>query len=213
MKPTVLISPGHGGILPNGKYSTAPNFDKNNRSTWHKLWHFPEEDITIFEGQINRLIAHYLQIELNELGINSIDVVASHEDVSLRGRVSYANSVYSKQDCIYVSLHCNAFPPKESAKGLEIFTSPGKTPADKLASCIGTRFQNKLNNINYRFDYSDGDLDKEAYFYELTHTAMPAVLIEYGFMTNLEEAKKLLSSEYQKNLAYVTALGIKDYLI
>ena len=35
-KITFLLDAGHGGIV-NGKYTTAPNFDKNNKSTWKKV--------------------------------------------------------------------------------------------------------------------------------------------------------------------------------
>ncbi|HWU44376.1 MAG TPA: N-acetylmuramoyl-L-alanine amidase [Bdellovibrio sp.] len=42
---------------------------------------------------------------------------------------------------------------------------------------------------------------KQAPFYVISKTSMPAVLIEIGFLTNPREAKRLLSSEYQNDLA------------
>ena len=45
----------------------------------------------------------------------------------------------------------------------------------------------------------------------LRETAIPAVLIEVGFLTNAEERGKLLSLEYQELLAEAIASGILDY--
>lgn len=42
---------------------------------------------------------------------------------------------------------------------------------------------------------------KQAPFYVISKTSMPAVLIEVGFLTNPREAKRLLSAEYQNDLA------------
>lgn len=45
----------------------------------------------------------------------------------------------------------------------------------------------------------------------LRETAIPAVLIEVGFLTNAEEREKLLSLEYQGLLAEAIANGILGY--
>ena len=45
----------------------------------------------------------------------------------------------------------------------------------------------------------------------LRETAIPAVLIEVGFLTNAEERGKLLSPEYQELLAEAIANGILNY--
>ena len=42
----------------------------------------------------------------------------------------------------------------------------------------------------YRLDYSDGDVDKEANFYVLRKTKMPAVLLEMWFFDNYNDAVK-----------------------
>lgn len=42
---------------------------------------------------------------------------------------------------------------------------------------------------------------KQAPFYVISKTSMPSVLIEIGFLTNPRESKKLLSAEYQSDLA------------
>ena len=46
----------------------------------------------------------------------------------------------------------------------------------------------------------------------LQETKMPSVLIECGFLSNKEEAKKLRNSAYQEKLAEGIAQGIFTYL-
>ncbi|KHD88342.1 MAG: hypothetical protein OM95_09360 [Bdellovibrio sp. ArHS] len=54
---------------------------------------------------------------------------------------------------------------------------------------------------------------KQAPFYVISKTSMPSVLIEIGFLTNPREAKRLLTSEYQSDLAqkiYSALLSYKE---
>lgn len=54
---------------------------------------------------------------------------------------------------------------------------------------------------------------KQAPFYVISKTSMPAVLIEIGFLTNPKEVKKLLTTDYQNNLAqkiYTALLSYKE---
>ncbi len=52
---------------------------------------------------------------------------------------------------------------------------------------------------------------KQANFYVLRGAFMPAVLIEFGFITNREEQQKLLDSSYQNKLAYAVYEEIKSF--
>ena len=49
-------------------------------------------------------------------------------------------------------------------------------------------------------------------YYVLKHTAMPAVLVEMGYMTNEQELALLLDVDYQARLAGGIAAGIVKYL-
>lgn len=54
---------------------------------------------------------------------------------------------------------------------------------------------------------------KQAPFYVISKTSMPSVLIEIGFLTNPKEAKRLLTPEYQNDLAkkiYTALLSYKE---
>ncbi len=56
----------------------------------------------------------------------------------------------------------------------------------------------KLNSgaSGFRSDYSEGDPDKEANFYVLKHTIMPAVLTENFFMDAERECRQILMTNY-----------------
>jgi N-acetylmuramoyl-L-alanine amidase len=53
---------------------------------------------------------------------------------------------------------------------------------------------------------------KKANFYVLKYNSLPAVLVEVGFMSNPDEAKKLMDPDYQKKAAKGIAEGIRDFL-
>ena len=48
--------------------------------------------------------------------------------------------------------------------------------------------------------------------YLLSHLQIPAVLVECGFLSNYEEAEKLTTKDYQKQVAHALCSGILAYL-
>ncbi|MFV8258979.1 N-acetylmuramoyl-L-alanine amidase [Bdellovibrio bacteriovorus] len=52
---------------------------------------------------------------------------------------------------------------------------------------------------------------KQAPFYVISKTTMPSVLIEIGFLTNPREAKKLVSADYQNDLAQKIYTALQSY--
>ena len=59
-------------------------------------------------------------------------------------------------------------------------------------------------------DIHDGGV-REGPFWVLVGAQMPSVLVEVGFISHPTEAKRLISSKYQKKLAYGLADGIERY--
>ena len=53
---------------------------------------------------------------------------------------------------------------------------------------------------------------RKARFYVINHTEVPAVLAEVGYITNKEEREKLISSDYQSQVAEALARGVILYL-
>lgn len=121
----------------------------------------------------------------------------AQQRAELNFRVKKVNEIckiYGKDNVIYVSLHVNASGNGQwmQARGWEVYTSPGKTKSDILATCMGNAAKNYLGDLTtIRSDWSDGDPDKEAKFFILTKTKCPAVLVENLFMDNQEDLKLL----------------------
>lgn len=105
---------------------------------------------------------------------------------------------------VLISIHCNA-AESQSATGFEVFTSPGYTAADPIATSLWEGLRQTFPGMRARLDASDGDPDKEARFRVLTGTTMPAVLVELGFISNPEEEKRLLLPYFQSDAAGVIA--------
>jgi N-acetylmuramoyl-L-alanine amidase len=183
-----ILDNGHGGII-DGVYQTA-----GKRSP---LW--PDGQV-LYEGEFNRSIVNRLVKMCAEAGIECVNLVDTQEDVSLSARTSKANDIYRKRadkggKCIYVSIHANGFN-EESANGWSCYTSIGETKSDKIATVLYEKAEAEFPDEKMRKDtYSDGDVDKEANFWVLAQTVMPAILSENFFMTNYDNCHDYLLSE------------------
>lgn len=172
----VLLDNGHGGLI-NGRYTTLGK---------HKDW---QDRGIIYEGEFNRAIVNGIIEQLTFLKIPYVNVAPEHRDVRLVTRINRANK-YPARKSFYLSVHSNA----GAGHGSEIFTSPGNTKSDKIATVFGEEYQKEFPNRKLRTDFSDGDLDKEQRFYVLTKTRMPAILTENFFMDNFEEFRDILNT-------------------
>jgi N-acetylmuramoyl-L-alanine amidase len=163
---TVLFDAGHG-IDTNGK-----------------KWTF--KDGTKFEEwEFNRIICDKIKSKLNELGINFDVTYHEFTDRPLSERVNYANT-YDSKNTFLISVHSNADIKESVARGFEVWTSPGCTLSDKMASIMYNE-ADKSGLLNMRSI-------KEAKFMILTDTNCPAILTENGFYTNYDEVKNILNT-------------------
>ncbi|MBL6964233.1 MAG: N-acetylmuramoyl-L-alanine amidase [Bacteroidetes bacterium] len=202
----IILDFGHGGIDENGHYTTAPS----------KMFTFPNGE-TAYEGFINRqiggLIELYLRSNYPDYNIVTTVKTTDSRDLSLSYRVQVANQ-FPAADTLFISIHSNA-SMNHNASGFSIYTTPGVTRSDSLATYIGEEVEKYYTDLNLklRFDfYSDGDLDREADFYVLMKTKCPAVLLECLFFDYWEDYKLLKSAEFQKELAWHVYKGIIKYV-
>ncbi len=93
--------------------------------------------------------------------------------VSLQGRVAYAREHGAK---LFLSIHLNAHP-SPTANGTETFHDRSGKTADRL---FAERAQERQL---YALGLRDRGV-KTANFYVLTHSSMPAILAEVGFLSN-----------------------------
>ncbi|WP_027399431.1 N-acetylmuramoyl-L-alanine amidase family protein [Anaerovorax odorimutans] len=159
-------------------------------------------DESLMEYEFNRDIANRIRPLLEAEGIEVLFTVEDDTDPSLKDRCSVANT--SDAD-IYVSIHANAFGNGDwnKVKGWEIYVYKKGGIAEELAKSIQDETIKSVDIQNRGL--------KEAEFYVIKYTDMPAVLIEHGFYTNLEEVELLKSPEFRQKLAEADANGIINF--
>ena len=139
----------------------------------------------------------------------------------LTWRSNYVNSLcakYGTANCMYVSIHVNAAGADgkwHDARGWAVYTSPGKTNSDVLATLLFYEAKNLLphdSKYYVRADWSDGDPDYEAKFHVLTKTKCPAVLTENLFQDSKEDVAYLTSEVGKQTITKIHVDGIVKYI-
>lgn len=105
---------------------------------------------------------------------------------------------------VMVSVHMN-FYPISTRSGGQVFYKANNENSRKLANSIQKRF-NEISGSKREYDALAGD------YYMLNCTNYTSVIAECGFLSNPEEEKKLITEDYQNEIAYALFCGIVDYL-
>ena len=174
------------------------------------------------EYAYSRKICKAVQEELLNRGVDCVidylddDIPGLTSSQELVKRVQIVNEMAKKTDCLYVSIHVNASAKNgwDKATGFSIYTSPGRTKSDVLATDIFDAATELLKPIgkSLRKDTSDGDPDFEENFYVLRKTCCPAVLTENFFQNSKEDVEFLESEEGFKTVVKYHVNGILKYL-
>ncbi len=98
-----------------------------------------------------------------------------------------------------ISIHQNTFP-NSKYRGAQTFYSDSNPLSKELAN-------NVQNSLKYYLNNTTREIVKRDNVYLLNKVSIPAIIIECGFLTNLEEVNLLKSYEYQKTLAYSIYYG------
>ena len=137
-----------------------------------------------------------------ELRKQNIDVRLTRDRdnfISLQGRTDFANELDAD---LFVSIHANAINlSRPEVNGLETYYFRS---GRRLAEVIHA---NVLNTINIR----DRKV-RQARFFVLRHSKMPAVLVEVGFVTGAEDARRLKDPKHRRRMAKAIANGIIQYI-
>jgi N-acetylmuramoyl-L-alanine amidase len=134
---------------------------------------------------------------LEQQGVNVRMTRSNDNFISLNGRTTMANRAGAD---LFVSIHANA-ASSASARGVETFYySTGRELAQSIQSSIIRRTGMTNRGV------------KQANFYVLRNSSMPAVLIEVGFVTNSSDAAKLSNPTFRRQMAEAIAEGILNYV-
>lgn len=186
----VMIDAGHGGYDPGA---------------------IAEQDI--YEKEINLQIAKKTRDFLVPSGITTILTREEDEDyvpegvtgrktkkqIDLNYRISKATE--AKAD-IFVSIHVNSTVTGKKS-GAETFYNFSSEESKNLAVNIQQELI-KISGMNRR-------IAKPGDYYIIKNTSMPAVIVEVGYLSNINERKKLQQTWYQEQVARAIAKGIANF--
>ncbi len=151
------------------------------------------------EKELTLAITEKLKKALLDKGIK-VEMTRSDDTfVSLEDRVKITNS--TRPDA-FVSVHINSLETASAIQGIETYyqTEQSKSLADIVHRSLVGGLQVPDRNV------------RKARFYVINHTDVPAVLAEVGYITNKEEREKLISTDYQNQIAEAIARGVILYL-
>jgi len=221
----LTIDYGHGGMI-SGVYQTAGKQYHHERGG--------QVVLSLYEGVSNRQTAFRLILHALAAGVVVFDCVADRfwtsarpprswrdleqRDVPLSIRIARANRYPSH---LLVSPHSNAVGNSirgtgSAARGAEVYTSPGQTDSDEVATSLYDAFVEAFADEPMtvrRGDMTDGDPDKEADFAVTRDSIGSAVLGEVGFFTNLDDARYLNSEHGQDIIAAAYWAGIAGFML
>jgi N-acetylmuramoyl-L-alanine amidase len=131
----------------------------------------------------------------------------------IRGIETYTLNLASDRYAIRLAARENATSEK-GMSDLQFLLADLATRANTEESArLATQVQSGLVSALRSKDAKIRDLGtKEALFYVLLGTKMPAILVETGFLSNPEEEKRLGSPGYQEDVARAIASGVQGFL-
>lgn len=188
---TVVIDAGHGGVDGGATSCTG-----------------------ILESAFNLEIALRLNDLMHLLGMQTVMIrdtdisvytqgesIAQKKISDLKERVRVINST---ANCTLVSIHQNYFSDGKYS-GAQVFYAP-TAESRELADSIQRSFINAINPGSKRQSKkADG-------IYLMQHINCPGILIECGFLSNVQEEYLLRDAAYQQKLCSVIACTLSNHL-
>ena len=164
----------------------------------------------IKEADVVLAIARFAEAELFRLG-HEVKLTRTGDitDDGLSWRAILANEWDAD---LLISIHANA-ATSDAAHGFEGYTTPGFSASDVACTAILDEIGRTFPEREGRFDYADGDPDKEARFTVILKCDCPAVLIETAFISNPEEEQLLNSEAFQNEYGKAIARGAHTFLM
>lgn len=190
---TIMLDPGHGGVDGGAKCAVSSASYGN-------------------EKDINLSIATKVKELLEAEGATVLMTRTSDKWVCYTDR---NNAVRNKNPDMFIAIHCDSSSSSASAMGTSAFyyRAYGQPLADAIHSSIVSAYKEKI----YKDKSADfkSKISRGASFYAFRVTRVeecPAILIEYGFVSNTSECQILQTASNRDILAEATVLGIKNYI-
>jgi len=149
------------------------------------------------EKDINLAVVLKLKTLLENNGAKVYLTRDSDKRLSLSDRTYIGNSTSAK---LFVSIHCNSVDGNESVSGMECYYHPKSDSSKKCAELFLETAKN-IGDIETRYTMAQN-------FQVLRDSSMSAILIEMGYLSNLNDRQRLTNDDYQTLIAYTIAEGI-----
>ena len=143
---------------------------------------------------------------LDEVGITVVmtrenDKVPDAKKEDLNQRVELINQT---KPTLALCVHQNSYT-KPDIFGAQVFYHTKTEEAENVATLV----QESLRAIDPN---NKREIKKNDTYYMLKFTEVPTIIVECGFLTNPEEAAKLITEEYQNEVAFAICEGIIKWL-
>lgn len=154
----------------------------------------------IQEAGINLAVARRVAALLEQQGIQAVLTRQGDDEVELAPRVAIAERSRAN---LFVSIHSNSVGPGRSeVNGVETY----------YYSDSGVRLAQTVQNSVIQ---ETGMVDRgprQANFYVIRNTTMPAILVEIGFVTGAEDSRRLTDPVWQDRIATGIVRGVLQYV-
>ncbi len=187
----IVIDPGHGGTA-----SGATDRFRTN---------------SVYEKDIALAIGRRVRDVLVRNGVTVLMTRNSDICPSVDSRPQFANAHHADY---FVSIHCDSAEVQNARSGTAVYYHGANGMCRLMAADIGRRIS-QVSGIPYNGVKSDmkqygGRFDTG--YGVLRGSAMPAVLVETGFMTSDNDLAKLRDDATQQRIAEGVAAGLRDFI-
>lgn len=186
----IVVDPGHGGDEPGVVGESGVE----------------EKEITLMVGKLlaeNLARAGAMVLMTRETDSDLSDPatagLTAKKREDLARRVAVANDNMAD---LYISVHVNSFPGANRS-GARVYYQPGAIEGGKAGRHIQSALSQVLKNTSHQ--------PLEVDYYITRNTAMAAVVVEAGYISNETEEKLMLDPVYQSKLAWAIYAGAVKY--
>lgn len=186
---TIAIDPGHGGYDP-GKVGINGALEKDVNL----------EISLMVEEKLQLLGYEVIMTREEDVQVQSVEESFSKtKDLDARVQILNQEGVD-----VAISIHQNSYTT-EDVKGAQVFYYTSSQEGESIAAVMQESLR-EVDKDNHR------QIKGNDSYYLLKRTTPPIIIVECGFLSNMTEANKLISQNYQKEMAEAIVKGIENYL-
>ena len=189
----IMLDPGHGGSDPGAICSSTSPVEMK------------------YEKQINLSIALKTKQKLESQGATVLMTRSGDSYLSADDR---RRLIYKNNPDMYISIHCDSNKYSSPMGTSAFYYYPYSYPlSDSIHKQIVNFYKKHIYSTSTQAVIDKIDRYSNYDTFIVTRTEVcPSILIEYGFVSNLNECIALQNNENQNKIAEATVQGIADYI-